>query len=56
MIIEAAGIPTGLTVEGAYVHDIRLLRSTLVDALMRARGFESEVQERLCMDKGYDSA
>ncbi|MEI7987361.1 MAG: IS5 family transposase [Armatimonadota bacterium] len=56
MITEAAGIPTGLAVGGANVHDIRLLRSTLVDALMRARGFESEVREHLCMDKGYDSA
>ena len=41
---------------GGNVHDIRLLRSTLADALMRARGINSEVKEHLCMDKGYDSA
>jgi putative transposase len=52
---EAAGIPTGLAVGGANVHDIRLLRTTLRDALMRSRDIHCGVKEHLCMDKGYDS-
>ena len=56
LLTDAAGIPTGLAVGGANVHDIRLLRSTLSDAQMRARGINSGVKEHLCMDKGYDSA
>jgi putative transposase len=56
LITEAAGIPTGLAVGGANMHDVRLLRSTLKDALMRARGLDCGVKEHLCMDKGYDSA
>jgi putative transposase len=56
LLTEVAGIPTGLAIGGANVHDIRLLRSTLADALWRARGIESETREHLCMDKGYDSA
>ena len=56
LLTEAAGIPTGLAVGGANVHDIRLLRTTLRDALMRSRGIHCGVKEHLCMDKGYDSA
>jgi putative transposase len=56
LLTDAAGVPTGLAVGGANVHDIRLLRSTLSDAQMRVRGINSGVKEHLCMDKGYDSA
>lgn len=56
LLTEATGIPTGLAVGGANVHDIRLLRTTLRDALMRSRGIRCGVKEHLCMDKGYDSA
>jgi len=56
LLTEAAGIPTGLAVGGANVHDIRLRRTTLRDALMRSRGIHCGVKEHLCMDKGYDSA
>jgi len=55
LLTEAAGIPTGLAVGGANVHDIRLLRTTLRDALMRSRDIHCGVKEHLCMDKGYDS-
>lgn len=40
---------------GANTHDIRLLQSTLDDALERSPRAESDVKENLCMDKGYDS-
>jgi len=56
LLTEAAGIPTGLAVGGANVHDIRLLRTTLRDALMRSRGIHCGVKEHLCMFKEYDSA
>lgn len=56
LLADAAGIPTGLAVGGANVHDIRLLRSTLTDALRRARVVHSRGKEHLCMDRGYDSA
>lgn len=56
LFTEAAGIPTGFAVGGANVHDIRFLRSTLTDALGRARGIHSSGKEHLCMVKGYDSA
>jgi len=56
LLTEAAGIPTRLAVGGANVHDIRLLRTTLRDALMRSRGIHCGVKEHMCMNKGYDSA
>jgi putative transposase len=37
------------------LHYIRLLRTTLRDALTRSRGIHCGVKEHLCMDKGYDS-
>jgi putative transposase len=56
LLTDAAGILTGLAVGGANVHDIRLLRSTLSDAQMQARGINSGLKEDFYVDKGYDSA
>lgn len=42
LVTEAVGIPTGLAVGGANIHDIRLLRSTLTDSLRRARAIHSK--------------
>jgi putative transposase len=51
LITEAAGIPTGLAIGGANVHEIHLLPSTLKDALMRARGLDCGEKDHLCMYK-----
>lgn len=55
LLTDGKGIPTGLAVSGANTHDIRLLQSTLDDALERSPRAECDVKENLCMDKGYDS-
>lgn len=52
---DASGIPVGLAIDGANVHDTRLLQETIEDCLDRATGFEGE-EENLCLDKAYDSA
>lgn len=52
---EASGVPVGLAVGGANVHDTKLLQETIEDCLERASGFV-EGEEHLCLDKGYDSA
>jgi putative transposase len=56
LITEATGIPVGISVGAANMHDIRLLRSTLEDCFRRVPIDEGRGVERLCLDKGYDSA
>lgn len=51
---EAAGIPVGLAVDGANVHDIKLLQETIEDCLYRAADSDCD-QEHMCLDKAYDS-
>ncbi|TWU01267.1 IS5 family transposase [Stieleria varia] len=52
---DATGIPIGLAVGGANVHDTKLLQETIEDCIDRAA---TEVQgwENMCLDKAYDSA
>jgi putative transposase len=52
---EGDGIPIGLAVGGAKVHDTKLLQETIEDSIERAASEVSE-EEHLCLDKAYDSA
>lgn len=56
LMTDAAGIPVGLVVDGANVHDIRLLEKTLEDCFDRFGSVNPNQKEHLCLDKGYDSA
>jgi transposase len=49
-------IPVGLAVDGANVHDIRLLQLTIEDCFYRLGFEQAGSDEHLCLDKGYDSA
>lgn len=52
--VDANGIPVGVIVEGANVHDSRLVSSTLAaDAVERPKPTEKSPQH-ICLDKGYD--
>jgi putative transposase len=55
LMTDANGIPLGLAVAGANVHDIRLLESTIDDALERLPRFEDGKAQHIALDKGYDS-
>lgn len=56
LMTEAAGIPVGLVVDGANVHDTRLLQQTIEDCFQRFHCDHATPEEHLCLDKGYDSA
>lgn len=56
LMTEAQGIPVGLTVDGANVHDIRLLQQTIADCFARFDCTKASPEEHLCLDKAYDSA
>lgn len=51
---EACGIPVGLAIGGANVHDTKLLQETIEDCLERVADCECD-EEHLCLDKAYDS-
>ncbi len=55
VITDGSGIPTGLTVAGANVHDLRLLEDTIDDCHRRSPDPAADVTENICLDKGYDS-
>jgi putative transposase len=54
VLTDANGIPVGAAVGGANVPDKMLLKSTLEHSETIAPDVPDDVQENLCLDKGYD--
>lgn len=54
LIVERAGGPLGLEIEGANVHDSKLLAAT-IEAIVVARPDPGECPQHLCLDKAYDN-
>ncbi len=55
IVTDGNGIPVGLAVAGANVHDSQLLRATVANCLERVPRLKGKCTEHLCMDKAYDS-
>jgi putative transposase len=53
-VVEADGGPLGVEIAGANVHDTKLLKATL-DAIVVERPDPNELEQHLCLDKGYDN-
>ncbi|HPP54375.1 MAG TPA: IS5 family transposase [Thermoguttaceae bacterium] len=56
VLTEGRGVPLGVVVEGANVHDIRLLQATIEDCLERLGRDRPPKESHLCLDQGYNSA
>jgi putative transposase len=54
VIVEADGGPLGVVVDGANVHDAKLLERT-IEAIVIQRPESDEIEQHLCLDKGYDN-
>ena len=54
-VVDGQGIPLGVTLSGANVHDKKRFRATL-DSFIIARPSPPNVEQHLCGDKGYDFA
>lgn len=55
MLTDGRGVPIGVAISGANVHDQKLVNETLQSIPVdRPRPTEREVQH-LCADKGYDA-
>jgi putative transposase len=52
--VEGDGGPLGVVVAGANIPDMRLLEATL-EAIVVDRPDPDEVEQHLCLDRGYDN-
>jgi putative transposase len=54
LIVERSGGPLGVVIEGANVHDTKLLAETIEAIVVERPDAEQQVQH-LCLDKAYDN-
>jgi putative transposase len=54
VLVEADGGPLAVVIGGANVHDCKLLEATL-EAIIVERPNPQNVEQHLCLDKGYDN-
>lgn len=54
IIVEQQGGPLGVAIEGANVHDTKLLEET-IEAIVVERPDAQKVVQHLCLDKAYDN-
>lgn len=54
MLTDGAGYPLGVVVAAANVNDHLLLQAT-IDAVVVGRPGPDQVEQHLCLDKGYDN-
>lgn len=55
MIVEADGGPLGVVVDGANVHDTKLLERTIDAIVVDHPEPTAKAPQHLCLDKGYDN-
>ena len=53
-MVEANGGPLAAVIDGANVHDCRLLEPTIASIVVD-RPDPEEVEQHLCLDKGFDN-
>jgi putative transposase len=54
VIVEQRGGPLGVAIDGANIHDTKLLAAT-IEAVVVKRPDPAEVAQHLCLDKAYDN-
>ena len=54
LIVEEQGGPLGVVVAGANVNDHKLLEAT-IEAIVVERPDPEQVEQHLCLDRGYDN-
>jgi transposase len=55
VLTDAAGVPIGVAVAGANVHDQKLVEQTLQSIPVRRPRPTPRKRQHLCADKGYDA-
>lgn len=55
MIVEQDGGPLGAAIDGANVHDTKLLEATIEAIVVERPEPTPDAPQNLCLDKGYDN-
>lgn len=55
MLTEGSGVPIGVAVAGANVHDQKLVKETFASIPVRRPRPKPRKKQNLCADKGYDA-
>lgn len=55
MLTDGRGIPLGVAVDGANVHDQKLVTQTFESVPVRRPKRSTRKRQHLCADKGYDA-
>ncbi len=55
LVVEADGGPLGVVIDGANVHDAKLLKRTLQAIVVPKPRPTPRKKQHLCLDKGYDN-
>jgi transposase len=55
VLTDGAGVPIGVAVAGANVHDQKLVQETLASIPLRRPQPTPRKKQHLCADKGYDA-
>jgi putative transposase len=55
VLTDGAGVPIGVAVAGANVHDQKLVQETLASIPLRRPRPTPRKKQHLCADKGYDA-
>ena len=55
LIVEGAGRPLGVVIDGANVPDCKLLEATIQAIVVERPEPTAEAVQNLCLDKGYDN-
>jgi transposase len=53
-LVDACGVPVGLTIAGANINDFRLTRETIESIPVKRPRPSPQKPQGLCLDKGYD--
>jgi putative transposase len=55
VLVDGSGVPLGVAIAGANVHDQKLVTKTLVSLPIRRPRPKPRKKQHLCADKGYDA-
>jgi putative transposase len=54
VLTEGHGVPIGLALAGANRHDMKMVRSTIENIMVKRPKPTKKKKQNMCLDKGYD--
>lgn len=54
ILVDGDGIPLGLIVDGANIHDMKMTKATLRSIVFFRPKPTVKTHQNMCLDKGYD--